>query len=468
MRLKSLPDEELRGLPRAAPGKEFCLLPSQQLTNDTKDPSRSSSPKVPSLGLDGAFDDRPASKSGPTRDRRHHEQASEILSHDTQHSLRDNDVAMHDRSVAPSLALRRPLLELPNDCATRSKLASKSPAPSLSPSLKRSVAAGYFDDDIEIAVSKVVRYSKVLEKPTLLEVSSARSSATSPDRSSSAATLTDHSTRRTSYQQQGSLNDNERAGHNHDSSSDISCWSEPEFPTVLTPRPQVSYTQRRAQEQEQEQDQQDTKIRSNRYGSGSHGRPATFGGLVRGSADQEPRHRPQSLTTTIPTYRGTDTTMQSQVQRSPQRGRPTSDMQRPSQLSTPQRPSTYSALRDLGAQVLSGAAFRRSAQAQTPTTQGSRHYTRLLSPTRRDRVREPLQSPTPRNSESSATPSRATLADQRWSPLNAPLDPHGGVTWEDIVRQSPRHDPTIEHMLHVLNRSDSFKENRPPSDDESP
>lgn len=465
--------------------------------------------------MDGAADDRPVITSSSRNERQHQTQSTRASRHDAQPRSREDPrlPARDGRSTTSSLALQRPLPRLPPDPVSRSRTASESPAPSLNPSLKRSVDDGYSDDDIEIAEPKIVRYSKVREKPTLLEISSPRNSTSSFNPSSPDKNANNRTSGSSRYNQQpiGSAG----PSHDSDSSSGTSRWSDaqhPENPTTLRPRPQRSYAQRRVQEQNQqpespttlpphpqlsfaqrraqEQDQRPASGHPLRHVSRPLGGPRP-GEIMQAFHGHEQGRRPNSLNAATRTYRGADTTMQPGALQSPQRQRYTdpqplsqsySTPQRPSTYSsllsqtspTPQRPSTYSAIRDLGAQMLSGTTFRRSAQvqAQQQTGRGSQssQNAQLLSPAGRHPLRNSMPSRNPRNSGSANTPTRIALTEQRWSPRNAPPEPEGGVSWAEVLRQSPRHSAVIEDMIDQLNRpdsdrlnrSDSFKENRPP------
>lgn len=478
---KPAPEWEIRQLPKPPPEKEIHQLPKQESPDQVKDVSRSSTPESSFLWLDGAGDDRPVAKSLSRSGRQDRTQSTGPPVHDALSRRRENATApfQASRTPLPTLGLQRPLPNLPLDPVARTRVASKSPAPSLTPSLKRSVDDGDFDDDIEIAEPKVVRYNKVHEKPTLLEVASARNSVSTFGRPSSGTNVPARSSSRHSSQPAVRT----ASGYESDSSG-TSRWSDvqaPEYPTALAPRPQLSYAQRRAQEQSH----QPTSSGPEEHASRPQVRPRADE-MMQGLIRQEQRRPPQPLSNTVPSYRGTDTTMQSQVQRSPQRQGPAG-----LQLS-PQTLATYTALRDLGNQMLSGETFRRRSQARSTTGQGpeshrlsptrrapesrrhtqmlsphsrdpdSRRHTEVFSPTRRDPARNSTQSWSSRHSGSSTTPATATLSEQRWSPRNAPPDPQTGVSWEEFVRQSPRHDPVIDRMIDELNRSDRSKENRPP------
>jgi hypothetical protein len=120
--------------------------------------------------------------------------------------------------------------------------------------------------------------------------------------------------------------------------------------------------------------------------------------------------------------------------------------------------------------MLSGSTFRRNGSnthMQSPTDLGSARNignTQVQSPVGRGPNRNSTQSWSSRYSSSTTTPTRFSFADQRWSPRNAPPEPQTGVFWEDVVRQSPRHESTIDRMISDLNSSDDSKENRPPPD----
>lgn len=180
----------------------------------------------------------------------------------------------------------------------------------------------------------------------------------------------------------------------------------------------------------------------------------------------------QPLGLTAPIYRGADRTGQLEGRLPPLRPRPGELSLSSATYSThASGPSTYSALRDVGAAMISGSTFRRNdrdAQVQSTTDRGSardtRHTQGQPSPDR-GTLRSSMQSWTSRAS-TSATPIRASYADQRWSPRNAPPDSQSGVSWEQMVRESDHRPSTIDHMISELNGSDDAKENRPPTEDE--
>lgn len=493
------PGKEIPQLPKHAPENETRQLHKQQSGNEAGDASRLRSPDQSYLWIDGASDDRPVGKPSSTGGRQHRTRSTGVPAQHAQSHRRENPFLSTQTSRTPLLApiLERPLPNPPSAPVARTRTASKSPAPSLTPSLERSVDNGDFDDDVEIEETRVVHCGRIRERPVLLQLSSARDSTATFGRPSSGAIAPAARNFHRNLQR--------RAGgeldYNLGSSSGESATAE--FGTALEPRPQLSYAERRAMEQDQQSP-------SNRHASRAQGR-IRAGGMMQGAISHGYRRRRPPFSVTVPTYRGTDTTMRSQVQLSPQRQR-FADLHLSSEpYSIPQNPATYSALRDLGNQMLSGATFRRDTQVQSqpdpsppplriaqimsspergdpppssPASWSSRSSSLTTTTPGRSSLADQRWSPqdTPSDSRdgvfweevvrqprnSTDTPTRPSLAEQRWSPRDAPPAPRHGVSWEEVVRQSPRTDAIIDQMIsqlgrsNRLGRSDSSKENRPP------
>lgn len=500
------PEKKTPQLPEDAPEKETRQMSDQQSPNEGRDASQSMKPEYPFLWIDGASDDRRVSTPSSMSEQQRRAQSIRAPPQGAQFRRRENAIppVPANRTTLPAPILQRPLPSLPLDPVAHTRTTAGSPAPSLTPSLKRSVDDGVFDRDIEIAETEVVRYRRVHKRPTLLEVSSARNSTLTSGRQStgtnvpagpsSGTSVPAGSLPGTSVTAARNVRQNVQhtagrdLGHDSDSSSD---WSETEHATALSPPPQMSYMQRRALEQSQ----RDSNNRPLEAPSRPPQRPHATG-MMQGVMDHEHRHRPQPLSFTVPTYRGADTTMQSQVRRSPQRARPLDLQLSLESYAAPQQPATYSALRNLGNQMLGGATSRRNTDAQPqpqvqPQVSPDRglqplRIAQILSPERGERAqssRPPwaTRSPNPRPpwatrpTNPTTTPTRPSMASQRWSPRNARPDPRRGVSWEEVVRQSPRADAVprtdavIDHMItqlgrseRAVNRSDSSKENRPP------
>ncbi|KAH8908705.1 hypothetical protein BR93DRAFT_936320 [Coniochaeta sp. PMI_546] len=482
--LNLIPEESFRQPKHASgKGKEPCRSSKQQPSYEVEHASRSSTPDPAFLWTDGAADDdRPVATSLDRSMREHKAQSAKLPAQHSQARRRENVPAavQAGRSDRSALSLQRPLPELPfGGLAPPPRETAKSPAPSLSPSLKQSVDDGDFDDDIEIAEPEVVRYNKVIHKPTLLNVAPGRNSTSSFDLPRSGPTVHRHVPGNTRHSYQPTTS----ASSVHHPRSFAS--RRLHIPGTIAPRQHAGGGEILSQRHEPSQSRAQFERHSYQPTSGqptgsrprdnvSHqqGRPGAQE-MVQGVIGHEQRRPAQSLGLTVPTYRGADTMLQAQVRRSPQRQRPQDLDLSSTAYSTPQQPSTYNALRDIGAAMLSGSTFRRNdSRTHVQSFPAGRSPARNNRPSdtqssaERGQGRSSMQSGSSRYSSSATTPIRSSFADQRWTPRNAPPEPRGGVSWEDFVRQSPRHESTIDRMISELNGFDDPKENRPPSDND--
>lgn len=481
--LNLIPERSIQE-PKQAPENTPCpSSKQQQALDEVEEAPRSRPDEASSLWLDGATDeDRSVAR---TSGRRETDPMTQPTNPPRQHSRarRGDDVpdaARAGRHDFVSPISERPLPELPfGGLPPPPRRAAKSPAPSLTPSLKRSVDNGDFDNDIEIAEPKVVRYSKVLDKPTLMDVAPGRNSTSSFDLSRSDSTIyrPPPGPARHSYQPTNS------AAPVHDPRSfssrklDIpgaigpaqaaggrASWLLPSVRPYPGPKSYGPAKNRAAKQASQNQGAAEQASRQK-------GRPRDEE-MISGVMRREERQPAQPLGLTTPIYLGADRTGQLEGRRTPQRPRPADLGLSSTTYSThASDPSTYSALRDIGAAMISGSTFSRNdrdAQVQSTTDSGSARNTRHTqgqpSPDRGP-PRSSMQSWTSRAS-ASATPIRASYADQRWSPRNAPLEPQSGVSWEQMIRESDHRPSTIDQMISELNGSDDAKENWPPTEDE--
>ncbi|KAB5575827.1 hypothetical protein GE09DRAFT_1215576 [Coniochaeta sp. 2T2.1] len=531
---------------------------AQQSDDVDSDDDRTITPSTSYLWLDGACDDdrpprRSSSKSGARNQSRssgRHPQSSQSRRGENAPLLGQTGRSNTDHftgygSSDPGRSV---------DPAARTRTQSTSPAPSVSSSLKRSIDDSDFDEDMEVVETKVVRYSKVLDKSTLMDVTPNRSSASTFDSSGSNATAS-HSGRN-SYQpvpgtgpdrsarqglqpilctttgsssRHGSqptssthqptthtcVDRSTRHSNQHSFDSTVShdfaydpprtdrphSMASPPHPAVgrgpLFPRDEpapfphrrIATARRwsptpgssRRRESESTPLLSESPSRQSQSSSSSHRPSVDSSSSSRQSSSAYPRPRPgrpraeemvqgvidcrerrsAPAPTTTPTYRGpgssTSTHSQAQQQRVTATSLPTiSETLAAGGISD----ETWAQARDIGDRMLTGETFeqnRRQRAAQQPLqpsvpTLAQPAPTLPPSP---PRVQQPWASHWP---AADSSPLRTTFREQRWSnPRNPPeqREERGAVTWEEVVRQSPRNEAryeAIDRMIEELNK----------------